>query len=48
MVEAIPERVRELRASEQGEGLVNFDGRGHYHPPQLTWLYTLDLLQSSS
>jgi aldose sugar dehydrogenase len=28
-------------ASEQGEGLVNFDGRGHYHPPQLTWLYTV-------
>jgi glucose/arabinose dehydrogenase len=28
-------------ASEQGEGLVNFDGRGHYHPPQLTWLYTI-------
>jgi hypothetical protein len=28
-------------ASEQGEGLVNFGGRGHYHPPQLTWLYTV-------
>ena len=28
-------------ASQQGEGLVNFDGRGHYHPPQLTWLYTV-------
>jgi hypothetical protein len=28
-------------ASEQGEGLVNFDGRGHYHSPQLTWLYTV-------
>jgi aldose sugar dehydrogenase len=28
-------------ASEQGEGLVNFDGRGHYHLPQLTWLYTV-------
>jgi aldose sugar dehydrogenase len=28
-------------ASETGEGLVNFDGRGHYHPPQLTWLYTV-------
>jgi glucose/arabinose dehydrogenase len=28
-------------ASEQPEGLVDFDGRGHYHSPQLTWLYTI-------
>jgi len=28
-------------APEQPEGLVYFDGRGHYHPPQLTWLYTI-------
>jgi hypothetical protein len=28
-------------ASEQPEGLVDFDGRGHYHSPQLTWLYTV-------
>lgn len=29
------------RASAQPEGLVDFDGRGHYHPPQLTWVYTI-------
>jgi aldose sugar dehydrogenase len=28
-------------APEQPEDLVYFDGRGHYHPPQLTWLYTV-------
>ena len=28
-------------APEQPEGLVDFDGRGHYHSPQLTWLYTI-------
>jgi aldose sugar dehydrogenase len=31
-------------ASEQPEGLaglVNFGGRGQYHSPQLTWLYTI-------
>lgn len=28
-------------APEQPEDLVNFDGRGHYHSPQLTWLYTV-------
>ena len=33
--------MRATVASEQGEGLVNFDGRGHYHLPQLTWLYTV-------
>ena len=27
--------------SEQPEGLVNFGGRGQYHSPQLTWLYTI-------
>jgi aldose sugar dehydrogenase len=28
-------------APELPEGLVDFDGRGHYHSPQLTWLYTI-------
>jgi aldose sugar dehydrogenase len=28
-------------ASEQPDTLVDFDGRGQYHSPQLTWLYTI-------
>jgi aldose sugar dehydrogenase len=28
-------------APELPEGLVDFDGRGHYHSPHLTWLYTI-------
>ncbi|MGH9982677.1 MAG: PQQ-dependent sugar dehydrogenase [Nitrososphaeraceae archaeon] len=28
-------------AAEQPDDLVNFTGRGSYHSPQLTWLYTI-------
>jgi aldose sugar dehydrogenase len=36
-----PREGESTLASEQPEGLVDFDGRGHYHSPQLTWLYTI-------
>ncbi|MGH9995721.1 MAG: PQQ-dependent sugar dehydrogenase, partial [Nitrososphaeraceae archaeon] len=36
-----PREGESTLASEQPEGLVNFGGRGQYHSPQLTWLYTI-------
>ncbi|MGH9950611.1 MAG: PQQ-dependent sugar dehydrogenase [Nitrososphaeraceae archaeon] len=36
-----PREGGSIVAPEQPEGLVDFDGRGHYHSPQLTWLYTI-------
>jgi aldose sugar dehydrogenase len=36
-----PREGQSTLASEQPEGLVNFGGRGQYHSPQLTWLYTI-------
>ena len=36
-----PREAESTVAPEQPEGLVDFDGRGHYHSPQLTWLYTI-------
>jgi glucose/arabinose dehydrogenase len=36
-----PREGESTLASEQPEGLVDFDGRGQYHSPQLTWLYTV-------
>ena len=36
-----PREGESTLASEQPEGLVNFGGRGQYHAPQLTWLYTI-------
>ncbi|MGA6992191.1 MAG: hypothetical protein WBX81_17390, partial [Nitrososphaeraceae archaeon] len=35
-----PREGESTLASEQPEGLVTF-GRGQYHSPQLTWLYTI-------
>jgi aldose sugar dehydrogenase len=36
-----PREGESTLASEQPEFLVDFDGRGQYHSPQLTWLYTI-------
>jgi hypothetical protein len=36
-----PREGESTLASEQPESLVNFGGRGQYHPPQLTYLYTI-------
>jgi hypothetical protein len=36
-----PREGEDIIAPEQPDNLVDFDGRGHYHPPQLTWLYTV-------
>ena len=36
-----PREGESTLATEQPEGLVEFDGRGNYHSPQLTWLYTI-------
>jgi aldose sugar dehydrogenase len=36
-----PREGESTLASDQPEALVDFDGRGQYHSPQLTWLYTI-------
>ncbi|MPZ07641.1 MAG: hypothetical protein GEU26_14695 [Nitrososphaeraceae archaeon] len=36
-----PREGESTLASEQPDGLVTFGGRGQYHSPQLTWLYTI-------
>ncbi|HZD35811.1 MAG TPA: PQQ-dependent sugar dehydrogenase [Nitrososphaeraceae archaeon] len=36
-----PREEGSIIAPEQPDSLVDFGGRGHYHSPQLTWLYTV-------
>ena len=36
-----PREGESTLTSEQPDGLVTFGGRGQYHSPQLTWLYTI-------
>jgi glucose/arabinose dehydrogenase len=36
-----PREEESTIAPEQPDTLVDFDGIGHYHSPQLTWLYTV-------
>jgi glucose/arabinose dehydrogenase len=38
-----PREGDSIIAPEQPDDLVSVDGKGHYQPPQLTWLYTVGL-----